>query len=139
MSAPSKPLPVADPVTAPFWESVRAHAMRVQQCDACERFVFYPRVVCPHCGSRALTWRPVAGTGVVHAFAIVHRHPNPAFAAEIPYVVALVELDEGVRMLTNLVDVVPDPAAVRVGLPVEVVYDDVTNEVTLPKFRPRSG
>lgn len=139
MSAPSKLLPVADPVTAPFWESVRAHAMQIQQCDACERFVFYPRVVCPHCGSRALTWRPVAGTGVVHAFAIVHRHPNPAFAAEIPYVVALVELDEGVRMMTNLVDVPPDPAAVRVGMPVEVVYDDVSDEVTLPKFRPRSG
>ncbi|MDI3341747.1 MAG: Zn-ribbon domain-containing OB-fold protein [Sphaerobacter sp.] len=139
MSTPSKPLPVADPITAPFWESLRAHAMQLQRCDACGRFVFYPRVVCPHCGSRALTWQPVAGTGVVHAFTIVHRHPNPAFAAEIPYVVALVELDEGVRMLTNLVGVEPDPAQVRVGMPVEVVYEDVSDVVTLPQFRPRAG
>lgn len=132
-----KPLPVADPVTAPFWESVRAHAMRLQRCTGCGRWIFYPRGLCPHCFSDDLAWEPVAGTGVVHAFTIVHRHPSPAFNAEIPYVVALIELDEGARLLSNLVEVAPDPAEVRVGLPVEVVYDDVTAEVTLPKFRPR--
>ena len=134
-----KPLPVADPVTAPFWESVRAHAMRLQRCNACGRWIFYPRGLCPHCFSDDLAWEPVAGTGVVHAFTIVHRHPSPAFQAAIPYVVALIELDEGARLLSNLVEVAPDPAAVRVGLPVEVVYDDITPEVTLPKFRPRRG
>ena len=133
----AKPLPVTDPVTAPFWESVRAHAMRLQRCHGCGRWVFYPRGLCPHCFSADLAWEPVAGTGVVHAFTIVHRHPSPAFNGEVPYVVALIELDEGVRLLSNLVEVAPDPAAARVGLPVEVVYDDVTPEVTLPKFRPR--
>ncbi len=132
-----KPLPVADPVTAPFWESVKAHAMRLQRCTGCGKWIFYPRGLCPHCFSDHLAWEPVAGTGVVHAFTIVHRHPSPAFNAEIPYVVALIELDEGARLLSNLVEVAPDPAEVRVGLPVEVVYDDVTAEVTLPKFRPR--
>ncbi len=132
-----KPLPVADPVTAAFWESVKAHAMRLQRCTGCGKWIFYPRGLCPHCFSDDLAWEPVAGTGVVHAFTIVHRHPSPAFNAEIPYVVALIELDEGARLLSNLVEVAPDPAEVRVGLPVEVVYDDVTAEVTLPKFRPR--
>jgi uncharacterized protein len=134
-----KPLPVVDPVTAPFWESVKAHAMQLQRCNGCGRFIFYPRGVCPHCFSDDLAWQPVAGTGAVHAFTIVHRHPSPAFNDEAPYVVALIELDEGVRMLSNLVDIEPDPASVKVGLPVEVVYDDATDEVTLPKFRPRGG
>lgn len=136
-STPKKPLPVADPVTAPFWESVKAHAMQIQRCDDCGNYIFYPRGLCPHCFSSNLAWQPVAGTGQVHAFTIVHRHPHPAFAAEIPYVVALIELDEGVRMMSNLVGVEPDPEHVRVGMPVEVVYEDVTDEVTLPKFRPR--
>jgi uncharacterized OB-fold protein len=134
-----KPLPVVDPVTAPFWESVKAHAMQLQRCNGCGRFIFYPRGVCPHCFSDDLAWQPVAGTGAVHAFTIVHRHPSPAFNDEAPYVVALIELDEGVRMLSNLVDIEPDPASVKVGLPVEVVYDGATDEVTLPKFRPRGG
>ena len=136
MSGAQKPLPVADPVTRPFWESVRREAMALQRCNACGQFIFYPRGICPHCLSDDLVWERAKGTGEVYAFTIVHRHPNPAFAGEIPYVVALIALDEGVRMLTNLVGVAADPAAVRVGMPVEVVYDTVTDEVTLPKFRP---
>jgi len=138
-SAPQKPLPVADPVTQPFWESVRRQAMELQRCNACEKFIFYPRGICPHCLSDDLSWRPAQGTGEVHAFTIVHRHPNPAFHGDIPYVVALIELAEGVRMLTNLVGVTADPDVVKVGMPVEVVYEAVTDEVTLPKFRPREG
>jgi uncharacterized OB-fold protein len=72
----------------------------------------------------------------LHAFTIVYRHPSPAFQADIPYVVALVELDEGVRMMSNLVDVPADPEHVKVGMALEVVYEDVNDEVTLPKFRP---
>ena len=136
---PQKPLPVADPVTRPFWESVQRRAMELQRCDACGRFIFYPRGVCPHCLSDNLSWRPAQGTGEVHAFTIVHRHPNPAFAGDIPYVVALIELDEGVRMMSNLVGVAADPAEVKVGMPVEVTYEAVTDEVTLPKFRPRAS
>ncbi len=133
----TKPLPEPDPVTRPFWESVKAHAMRIQRCAACGRYVFYPRPLCPHCFSAALEWTPISGRGVVYSFTIVYRHPGAAFQAELPYVVALVELDEGVRMLTNLVQVAPDPAQLRIGMPVEVVYEDVTPEITLPKFRPR--
>ena len=97
-----------------------------------------PGGLCPHCLSDDLTWQEVSGKGALHAFTIVHRHVNPAFHAEVPFVVALIELDEGVRMMSNLVGVAADPAEVRVGMPVEVVYEAVTDEVTLPKFRPRA-
>ena len=133
-----KPVPRPDRVTQPFWDSVKAHAMSIQRCGACGRYVFYPRGHCPACFGRDLEWRPVSGRGVVHAFTIVHYHPTPVFRADTPYVVALIELEEGVRMMSNLVDVTPDPRHVRVGLPVEVVYEDVTPGLTLPKFRPTS-
>lgn len=131
------PLPVPDPVTRPFWDSLKAHAIQLQKCGGCGRFLYYPRAVCPDCMSDDLAWTSVSGRGVVHAFTIPHRHPNPAFAARAPFVVALVELDEGVRMLSNLVEIDPSPEAVTVGMPVEIVYEDVTEEITLPRFRPR--
>jgi uncharacterized protein len=130
------PLPIPDPVTRPFWESLKAHAIELQKCGGCGRFVYYPRAVCPACLSDDLAWTPVSGRGVVHAFTIPGRHPNPAFAARLPYVVALVELEEGPRILSNLVAVDPTPDAVKIGMPVEIVYDDVTEEMTLPRFRP---
>ncbi|MCA1670575.1 MAG: OB-fold domain-containing protein, partial [Thermomicrobia bacterium] len=74
--------------------------------------------------------------GVLHAFTIVYANRAPGFAEELPYIVALIELDEGVRMMSNLIDVQPDPEHVTIGMPVELVYDDVTDEITLPKFRP---
>jgi uncharacterized OB-fold protein len=132
-----KPLPVADPVTAPFWDSLKAQAIQLQKCGGCQAFIFYPRPFCPACMSDDLTWTPVSGRGVVHAFAIPHRHPNRVFTADGPYVVALIELEEGAKMLTNLVEVDATPEAVKVGMAVEIVYDAVTDEVTLPKFRPR--
>lgn len=137
MAAPNRPLPIPDPVTRPFWDSVKAHAARVQRCGGCGKFVYYPRALCPGCGSGDLAWTPITGRGVVHAFTIPHRHPNPAFAARAPYVIVLVELEEGVRMMANLVEVEPTPEAVRIGMPVELVYDDVSDEITLPAFRPR--
>jgi uncharacterized OB-fold protein len=133
----NKPLPVPDPVTQPFWDSLKAKAIQLQRCGGCKQVIFYPRPLCPSCLSDDLTWGPVSGRGVVHAFAIPHRHPNRVFTADGPYVVALIELEEGAKILSNLVDVDPTPEAVKVGMPVEIVYDDVTDEVTLPKFRPR--
>jgi uncharacterized OB-fold protein len=132
----NKPLPTPDPVTRPFWDSLKAHAVQLQRCGGCNQVVYYPRPLCPACGSDDLSWTSVSGRGVVHAFAIPHRHPNPAFGSTAPFVVALIELEEGARMLSNLVDVDPTPEAVKVGMAVEIVYDDVTEEMTLPKFRP---
>jgi uncharacterized OB-fold protein len=112
--------------------------MQLQRCARCERFVFYPRAMCPTCGSRDLAWQAVSGRGRLHSFCIPHRHPSPAFQSDLPYVVALVELDEGVRLMTNLVGVDPDPAKLMplVDKPGEVVYERVNDDVTLPKFRP---
>jgi uncharacterized OB-fold protein len=136
--APPKPLPQAEPLAKPYWDSLKDGAMQLQRCGACEKFVFYPRVLCPSCGSRQLTWQRVSGRGRLHSFCIPHRHPSPAFQPSLPYVVALVELDEGVRLMTNLVDAGTDPAQLMalVDKPVEVVYEKVNDDVTLPKFKP---
>ena len=132
----TKPLPVPDPLTKTYWDSVKAHAMQLQQCADCSKFVFYPRSVCPHCGSRNLNWKAVSGRGKVYGFTISYQKNMPGFGADAPYAIALVELDEGARLMTNLVGVDPDPTKIKVGMDVVVHYDDVTDAITLPKFRP---
>ena len=132
-----KPLPVPDPVTQPFWDGLKLGELRIQRCWACNDAVFYPRVVCPHCGSRKLAWTVCSGRGTVHAFTIAYRGTPAAFKSEAPCVVAMVELEEGARLMTNLVGVEPSPETVKIGMPVEIVFDKVTETVTLAKFRPR--
>lgn len=139
MSDYTKPLPKSDPVTAPFWDSVNRRQLEIQRCEDCRSFVFYPRALCPSCGSRELTWTPVSGRGRIYSLTVVYRPTNSAFKAESPYVVALVELEEGCRMMSNIIEVEPDPAHVKIGMPVEIVYDRVSETVTLPKFRPFAG
>ena len=131
-----KPLPVPDPLTKTYWDSVKAHAMQVQKCADCSQFVFYPRSVCPHCGSRSLNWTAVSGRGKVYGFTISHQKGMPNFGNDVPYTIAVVELEEGCRMMTNLVGIDPDPAKIKVGMDVVVQYDDVTDAMTLPKFKP---
>jgi uncharacterized OB-fold protein len=131
-----KPAPGSDPITQPFWDSVKAGAMQIQFCDNCGKGVFYPRGICPHCFSSKLTWKPVSGRGKLHAFTIAYRHWHPAFQADVPYVVALVELDEGVRMMSNLVGIEPDPEHVKIEMPLVVSYETDSNGTTLPKFKP---
>jgi uncharacterized protein len=126
-----RPLPVIDDDSRPYWDAAREHRLLIQRCDGCGRAVFYPRSVCPYCGSAALTWFAAAGTGTVHSYTVAHRPAGPAFADAVPLVVALIDLDEGARMLSN---VRADPGAMTVGARVRVWYDDVTPEVTLPKF-----
>jgi uncharacterized OB-fold protein len=123
--------PVPDAITGPFWDGVAEGVLRLQRCAGCGRHVFYPRAVCPHCTGAELTWVEATGRGVVHSFTVVHRAPAE-YRDEVPYAVALVDLEEGVRMMARLVDV--EPSAVRVGLPVEVA---IRGEPRLPYFRPR--
>jgi uncharacterized protein len=125
--------PVPDAVSLPFWEGIAEGVLRVQRCSACGRHVFYPRAVCPYCASSELDWVDASGRGRIHSYTVVHRAP-PEYRDEVPYVVALVELDEGVRMMARLVDV--EPAAVSVDLPVEVA---IQGDPRLPYFRPRSS
>jgi len=135
MSNYPKPLPVPDPDSAPYWQGCRAHKLLLQHCDACAAFRFPPSRVCPHCRSRDARWVESAGRGTVFSWIVV-RHPVPAevYAPEIPYTVALIDLDEGVRMASNIIGC--DPDTVTDGMRVSVHFDDVTAGTTLPKFKP---
>ena len=140
MSEYSGPLPVPTPETRPFWEAARRHELWLQHCRACGAYVFYPRAACPRCLGPDLEWRRVSGRGRLHTFTVVHRGAR-SFPLPAPYVIAIVELDEGPRMMTNVVDC--DVTDVAVGMPVEVTFraidDTDTESVTIPVFRPRSG
>jgi uncharacterized OB-fold protein len=138
MSSPAynKPLPTPQPESDFYWQKAREHELWLRRCDDCRQGYFYPRDICPECFSRNTSWVQSSGRGTLHTFAIVHRTPHPAFQAGVPYVVAIVELEDGVRIPTNLVDVEPAPTAIHVGMPVVVTFDDVTDEITLPKFKP---
>ena len=134
MSHYDKPIPVPDFDSAPFWEGCRQHKLLLQRCAACGHLRFPPSGMCPHCRSTQSDWIAATGRGRLYSW-IVIRHPIPReiYGNDVPYVVALVDLEEGVRIPTNM-DCAPD---VLVGdMPVEVVFDDVTPDLTLPKFRP---
>ena len=137
MSAYAKPLPEITPAMRPFWDAAQRHELVVQRCGGCGAHRFPARDVCSRCLSREATWVPVSGRGTVFTWAVMHQVYHPGFAGEVPYAVVVVELDEGARLVSNLVDC--PVADVRAGMPVEVVFDDVTPDVTLPKFRPVSA
>ena len=134
--APARPLPETDVVTAPFWEAAKRHELSLQRCRAGDHRFMYPRIFCPVCYSDDLEWAPVSGKGRVYTFTVVHQAGHPFFQAQVPYVFAVVQLDEGPRMYTNIVEI--DPDDVQVDMRVEAVFDDVTDDVTLVKFRPAS-
>lgn len=128
-----KPLPIQDHETAPFWSALRDRRLLVKQCRDCSKFHFYPRILCPHCHSMRVDWAQVSGYGHIYTYTVARRPAGPAFKDDVPYVVALVELDEGPRMMTNIVCGHPDE--VRIGERALVEFVPVTEEVTLPKFR----
>ena len=131
-----KPLPQPTPVTQPFWDAAKERRLSIQRCASCNRYVFYPRPLCPYCGSTELTWTDVSGRGVVYSYTIARRATMRAFAEEVPYVIAIVELAEGPHMTTHIVGC--EPEAVAIGMPVEATFEDANDEVTLVKFRPAS-
>lgn len=130
----SKPLPRVDEESKGFWEACQRHELYVQRCRACGSFRHYPRSVCPECLSGDTEWVRSSGRGTVYTFTVTYQNQAAGFRDDLPYALAYVELEEGVRMLTNIVGCTPD--AVCISMPVEVVFDDVTSEVTLPKFKP---
>ena len=138
MSEHTKPLPRITPDNQPFWDALRERKLVLPHCAACAKPHLPPGPVCPFCFADRLEWRPASGRGTVSTWTVVHKEWLPAFAADIPYNVVQVELEEGPRMMAHIVDVAPDPAALRCDLPLEVVFEDLTAEITLPKFRPVS-
>jgi uncharacterized OB-fold protein len=136
--APPKPLPRPTPETQPFWDALKQHELRIQRCMACGKPYFYPRPFCPQCFSWDVEWFTCSGKATLHTYEIIHRAPR-AFQADAPYVIAVVQLEEGPRMMSNIVGVEPDPSRLAVDMPLEIIYDDVNSEITLPKFRPAQG
>jgi uncharacterized OB-fold protein len=122
--------------TAPFWEACRRRELRFQRCRACTRFRHPPLPGCPHCGETADEWVTVAGRGCVFSYTIVHHPAVPALRDAVPYTVVVVELDDvpGARLVSNLLEVRPED--VRVGMAVELVWDEPAPGVVLPRFRP---
>ena len=136
MSDYRKPLPRVGSDTAPFWAATRQGKLRLPFCTACGKPHWPAGPVCPFCLSDGLEWRDVSGRGRISTFTIIHKAWFPAFEADIPYNVVQVELEEGPRLTANLVDA---PAGPAIGMPVEAVFDAVTPDVTLPRFRPHRG
>lgn len=127
-----KPKPVIDPGSEPFWNATKQHRLSIPRCKACDQHHFYPRELCPHCHSDELEWTDVSGRGEIYSYTIARKPAGPAFAADVPYVVAMIALDEGPRMLTNIITA--DVDSVRIGDRVRVKFDDVAADLTLPKF-----
>lgn len=116
---------------SPFWESAREHALAIQRCGTCGVARFPPRRICPRCHSEAARWTAVSGAGRVYVSLVVHRTTDARWQARVPFNLSIVELDEGVRMWSNVTGC--DPAGVRVGERVRLVYDDVAQNVTVPR------
>jgi uncharacterized OB-fold protein len=130
-------LPPVNALTAPYWAAAREHRFVLPRCSSCKRFHFYPRSVCPHCRSPDITWETASGTGEVYSYTVVHRAPSPTFAQKAPYIVVVVALAEGPHMMTRLDGVAPE--AVRIGMRVQVDFEDATDSVSLPIFRPAAA
>lgn len=129
-----KPLPRPTAISKGFWDAAHDGRFVVQSCTACGHNQHPPRPLCLSCWSDRLEWKPASGKGQIYSFTTAHRTSSKGFRDETPYVVAIVETEEGARMTTNIVGA--DPASLRIGMAVEVVLDRVTNAVTLPKFTP---
>jgi uncharacterized OB-fold protein len=130
----AKPRPVPTPTSQPFWDALRAERIVVQRCGACGGWVHYPRNRCSHCLSDDLAFHEVTGAGVVHTYTVSRQPTAPPFADEVPQIIAVVELTEGVRVTTTLVEV--EPEAVRVGMAVTPVFDHGDDATTLLRYRP---
>ena len=129
-----RPAPPISIFNAPFWDYARRHELRLQRCLDCARTWAPPGPVCPHCFSRRFEWALLSGRGRVASWAVFHKHYHPFFKGRTPYNVAFVELDEGPRLVANIVDAPFD--AIATGMPVEVVFEDVEDRFALPQFRP---
>ena len=131
--------PLPNPITPeakPFWDGLREHRLMLPRCGACGHVFFYPRILCPRCHGREIGWIQASGRGTLHAFEIGYQAFNRAWKVKPPWVLAMVELAEGPRMMSNLVNVEPDPTEIRCDMPVRVVFHTLTDEITLPLFEP---
>lgn len=132
----TRPMPHPGPVSEPFWAACRRHELVVQHCAACDGLAFYPRSTCSVCGSADLDWRPVSGRGSLYTFTVARRATHPKLADRVPYVIAVVELDEGPRLTSTVVGC--DPDALAIGQRLVVGFED-HEEISVPVFTVAPG
>jgi uncharacterized OB-fold protein len=128
-----RPLPAATPETRHFWEGAKIGELRLQKCTACSHVYFPPRPFCPKCASRDIKVFKASGRATLYSY-VIHHRAVPGFTP--PYSIAVVELEEGPRMMTNIVDVEQTPQALQLDMPLEVVFHAMNDEISLPLFRP---
>lgn len=121
-SFPAKPIPEPDSDSGPYWQAANEGKFLFQRCSACAKAQFYPRSLCSHCHSRELLWEQAKGIGKIASYSVIHRAPTPAFKGDVPYVLALIDMDEGFRFMCNVVHC--DIESVRIGSCVRVVYEE---------------
>jgi uncharacterized OB-fold protein len=133
----NRPLPSPiTPEAQPYWDGLKENKLMLPKCDDCGKPFFYPRVLCPNCHSRNISWMQASGRGKLYSFHIAHRSLNRAFKVELPCVMAMIELEEGPRVLSNLINIEPDPNVVKCDMPVEVVFEKQNDDITLALFQP---
>jgi len=135
---PKRPLPDATPETREYWEGAKRGELRIERCQSCGKAYFYPRPFCPFCSSRDVAWFTASGRGRLYSY-VINQRPARGFEDFVPYVIAIVELDEGPRMMTNIIGVEPVPEHLPIGMRVEVTFERQSDEITLPLFRPAGG
>jgi uncharacterized OB-fold protein len=128
-----RPLPAVTPETRHFWEGTRSGELRLQKCTACSHVYFPPRPFCPQCASRDIQAFRASGRATLHSYVIHHR---PVLGFTPPYSIAVVQLEEGPRMMTNIVEIEQTPQALQLDMPLEVVFERMNDEISLPLFRP---
>lgn len=129
-----KPIPVIQPWSEGFWKGTKEHKLLIQECNECKVKIFYPRKACPKCWSSDLGWTEARGKAKVYTYTIMKDMVEAKFQPDLPYVLAIVQLEEGVNMMTRIVEC--DPEEVTFDMDVEVVFKDITDECSLPLFRP---
>ena len=138
MAEYKKWIPVPTPETQHYWDGAKAGELRLQRCKDCGKTYFPPRPFCPACASRSVEVFKATGKGKLYSYIINHR-PAPGFEEEAPYAIAVVELEEGPRLMTNIVDCEQTPQALQLDMALEVTFEQINEEITLPKFKPAGG
>jgi uncharacterized OB-fold protein len=134
MAAPRFDLPSPDDETQPFWDACREGALLMKRCLTCGEAHYYPRPFCPRCWGQDVEWEQASGRATLYTYSVVHRNDLPPWPDRVPYVAAVVDLEEGPRMLSNVVDC--EPGDLRIGMALEVTFEPATDEFTFPVFRP---
>lgn len=134
MAEPTRPKPVPTPETQHYWDGAAAGELRLQRCRSCSKAYFPPRPFCPSCGSRDVAVFAASGRATLYSYVINHRPAAPGFTA--PYAIAVVELEEGPRLMTNIIDLPQTPEALVLDMPLQVAFQQLDDKITLPVFRP---